>query len=556
MAASLRRACRYPWPPGSHTPAGSLLCHISKSRACVHRFSTSTRPQYTAAETSTSNKNNNNQHVHDEHCGHAHHHHHHTAPHVSHNTPSIYSPSPSSTPLSHNSHSTSHPIPSPASSFPRPLPASSPSFSSSGPVCRSAQVVPEPESFYRRPLPDTLIAFSSPQGRKLFQEALQDKYMEGYFSLAEQFVSQSEPAFCGLATLAMSLNALYIDPNRLWKGPWRWFAEDMFDCCTPIESVKKRGVTFAEFNCLARCNGADVLAFRADESSLQHFRESIKQACSQESTICVASYSRAGLGQTGAGHYSPIGGYHQGLDLALVLDVARFKYAPHWVSVEVLWKAMLEADVDTARPRGFFMLRQNKDSRHNTFCRLASPSLWAKVADHFIRVIPNRLRDAEHRLKSVDQVVQEIVRNLPPEATQVLQAYPDDLQGRLHADHMDALNKFFDEIAQTKMYRLVQDVLARNKPSLVADKFLVMPFANQLYGAQVATILLLACPAQLYSTLPTALRDEMSVVRGLDALPPEVRGEVMQIREQMLQVQKSGCKCEGGPSQTCANNKG
>lgn len=34
--------------------------------------------------------------------------------------------------------------------------------------------------------------------------------------------SQDEPAYCGLASLAMTLNTLNIDPRRTWKGPWRW----------------------------------------------------------------------------------------------------------------------------------------------------------------------------------------------------------------------------------------------------------------------------------------------------------------------------------------------
>ena len=41
--------------------------------------------------------------------------------------------------------------------------------------------------------------------------------------------------------------------------------------------------------------------------------------------VVVVSYSRKQLGQTGDGHYSPIGGYHRASDQVLILDVARFK---------------------------------------------------------------------------------------------------------------------------------------------------------------------------------------------------------------------------------------
>lgn len=46
------------------------------------------------------------------------------------------------------------------------------------------------------------------------------------------------------------------------------------------------------------------------------------------------------MSQTGIGHYSSIGGYHAGKDMVLFLNVARFKYPPHWVPLELLWEAM------------------------------------------------------------------------------------------------------------------------------------------------------------------------------------------------------------------------
>ena len=42
---------------------------------------------------------------------------------------------------------------------------------------------------------------------------------------------QDEPAFCGLTSISMVLNALCIDPRRTWKGAWRYFHEAMLDCC-------------------------------------------------------------------------------------------------------------------------------------------------------------------------------------------------------------------------------------------------------------------------------------------------------------------------------------
>jgi len=50
-------------------------------------------------------------------------------------------------------------------------------------------------------------------GKKIFKESLMAGTMENYFGLAEQYTTQSEPEYCGPASLTMVLNALNIDPN-------------------------------------------------------------------------------------------------------------------------------------------------------------------------------------------------------------------------------------------------------------------------------------------------------------------------------------------------------
>ncbi|KJE97819.1 hypothetical protein CAOG_09137 [Capsaspora owczarzaki ATCC 30864] len=224
-----------------------------------------------------------------------------------------------------------------------------------------ATVEPAPPSFYKRPLPEQLVPFSSAEGRTLFREALAGGYMEGYFPLAEQYTTQSEPSFCGPGTLAMVLNALALDPNRTWKGPWRWYTEELLECCMPLEHMKALGLQFMEFASLGRCHGARVRDFSADSSSLAEFRQHVRavsrgELYHGENQHLVVSFDRQSLGQTGIGHFSPLAGYHEQSDSALVLDVARFKYPPYWVSIEVLWRSMLVHDPTTNKSRGYFLL--------------------------------------------------------------------------------------------------------------------------------------------------------------------------------------------------------
>lgn len=214
-------------------------------------------------------------------------------------------------------------------------------------------------TFYRRPLPAHLLALDSPEGRRLFAEALAGGHLESYFPLVEQFQTQAEPSFCGLTSLVVVLNSLAVDPGRSWKGPWRWFGEEMLDCCVPLDEVRARGLTLDELACLARCNGAQATAHRPTDAGggVDALRAAIvASATDRAAPRVVVSYGRTALEQTGEGHFSPIGGYHPGRDLALLLDVARFKYPPHWVSVAALHEATATIDPATGRNRGWVLL--------------------------------------------------------------------------------------------------------------------------------------------------------------------------------------------------------
>ena len=58
--------------------------------------------------------------------------------------------------------------------------------------------------------------------------------------------------------------------------------------------------------------------------TLDDLRTAVKHACGRSDVVLAASYSRKTLGQTGDGHFSPVGGYDAASDQVLLLDVARF----------------------------------------------------------------------------------------------------------------------------------------------------------------------------------------------------------------------------------------
>ena len=158
----------------------------------------------------------------------------------------------------------------------------------------------------------------------------------------------------------MVLNALEMDPGRTWKGVWRWYSDDMLECCSPLDEIKKKGITFDQFTCLAMCHELAVEPQRYRSDGYQKFLLDLKRTSRESGVHMVVSFDRQTLGQTGVGHFSPIGGYHEASGKVLVLDVARFKYPSYWVESELLWRAMDPIDTDTGLSRGYHMLTKRQ----------------------------------------------------------------------------------------------------------------------------------------------------------------------------------------------------
>jgi glutathione gamma-glutamylcysteinyltransferase len=378
------------------------------------------------------------------------------------------------------------------------------------------------DSFYRRTLPAPCIAFSSPEGRQLFREALADGTMEGYFPLAEQFHTQAEPAFCGLGTLVVVLNALAIDPGRQWRGPWRWFGEELLDCCRPLEVVRKEGLTVPQLVCLARCNGAHVEAVYADEGELAALREQVEIAATRaDEPYLVAAYSRRALGQTGDGHYSPIGGYHRGRDLVLLLDVARFKYPPHWVPLELLWAAMHPADTVTGRSRGYLLLRRGEAS-FAALCTISGDDeSFRAAARALVITLPGQL--ADDRPTSVEEVVAAFVRH----GSEVLAGVVG-----IRAPVGDPAGSE----RQAELWRALHDT-----PLFPIVAARPEDLSRGAWAAELWTLLLLACPAEVFARLPTSQREALAQLRDPGRLPGRVLDEVGHLAAQMTALRERCC---------------
>lgn len=323
---------------------------------------------------------------------------------------------------------------------------------------------------YRRLLPSPpAVDFASSEGKQLFLEAIQNGTMEGFFKLISNFQTQSEPAYCGLASLSMVLNALAIDPGRKWKGPWRWFDESMLDCCEPLEKVKVEGIPFGKVVCLARCSGAKVEAFRANQSTIDDFRKYVMECASSDNCHVISSYHRGAFRQTGTGHFSPIGGYHSGKDMALILDVARFKYPPHWVPLPLLWEAMNTVDEATGQHRGFMMISKLQRAPALLYTLSCKHESWSSTAKFLTEEVP--LLISSDSIKDVKDVLSSILSSLPSNFLEFIkwvaevrrqedgnQSLSEEETGRLALKE-----EILKQVQKTNLYKHVTDMLCSEK---------------------------------------------------------------------------------------------
>ncbi|CAI9107590.1 OLC1v1006977C1 [Oldenlandia corymbosa var. corymbosa] len=323
---------------------------------------------------------------------------------------------------------------------------------------------------YRRILPSPpAIDFASVEGKQLFVEAIQNGTMEGFFKLISYFQTQSEPAYCGLASLSMVLNALAIDPGRKWKGPWRWFDESMLDCCEPLEKVKANGIAFGKVACLARCAGAKVEAFRAHQSSVDDFRKYVIQCSTSDNCHVISSYHRGAFRQTGTGHFSPIGGYHAGRDMALILDVARFKYPPHWVPLPLLWEAMNTIDEATGLHRGFMLISRLHRAPALLYTLSCKHESWVSIAKFLTEEVPVILTSDD--LKGVKDVFASVFASLPSNFSDFIKwvaevRRQEDANENLSEEERGRVavkEEVLKQVQETSLYKHVTDLLCCEK---------------------------------------------------------------------------------------------
>lgn len=215
------------------------------------------------------------------------------------------------------------------------------------------------------PISPNLISLNSTQGEQLL---LTSTAQQDYLPLSAHFVAQKNPAFCGVASMVMVLNALSIPaPEASELGNIRVFTqnnvfnEQMRQVRSPLK-ISFQGMTLEQLAQLLQGRQVQVEVYHASDLTLDGFRAVVVKNLQQSDNFVIVNYLRSSINQQQWGHISPIAAYHQKSDRFLLLDVARDKYPPVWVKVSELWQAMLTRDSESGKTRGLVLVSLGKKS--------------------------------------------------------------------------------------------------------------------------------------------------------------------------------------------------
>jgi glutathione gamma-glutamylcysteinyltransferase len=367
------------------------------------------------------------------------------------------------------------------------------------------------------------VPFASPEGRALFREALAEGNLEGWFALAEQFHTQADPAFCGLGTLVVALNALGVDPGSALEGPLALVQRGAARLLPPARrSCKLAGdhpATTSPASPAATASAPPRAGPPSRRSSTLRAPTARRRrhlgAIGPVLIGLLLTAARWGRPATGTSPRSAA--IHAGRDVALVLDVARFKYPPHWVPVPMLWEAMLPCDPATGRSRGWALLRRRATGSSVLF-HLSRASLpWSEVTRRLQVELPAALAAA--RPDGADELVRAFVLWMRSEAPALMEALPSALDG-LAPEHRAQAEALLDALRATALFAAVDRTLR--------------PSAGDAPTAEALTMMLLSLPEATFEALPTGAREELRALRRVAALPPLLQSEVEVLSEQIM----------------------
>jgi glutathione gamma-glutamylcysteinyltransferase len=220
--------------------------------------------------------------------------------------------------------------------------------------------------------------------------------------------------------------------------------------------------------------------------------------------------------------------------MALILDVARFKYPSYWVPIQRLFESLQPIDAETGQPRGYSILRKHKVGS-NTPSSLFRLNLQKGKWEDFVKKVKQYAQEIGEI--PVEKFLEELARkiNFCPVLTREFEVdapvpekeiTPDSPKKNLSVEYYIATEELVDALATySRLYQTFK--------------------TDKEEGAQWTVFFLaLARLRPFSSVLPFNLKDELDKLADEDCRNPTISREVSFIRTQILSLQ------------TCCNEEG
>lgn len=150
--------------------------------------------------------------------------------------------------------------------------------------------------------------------------------------------------------------------------------------------------------------------------------------------------------------------------MALILDVARFKYPPHWVPLTLLWDAMNTTDEATGLLRGFMLVSRRSSAPSLLYTVSCGDGSWKSMAKYCVEDVPNLLKD--EGLDNVTTLLSRLVESLPANAGDLIKCVievrrKEEGGSSLSNEEKERLalkEKVLQQIRDTDLFRIVHEL--------------------------------------------------------------------------------------------------
>ena len=221
-----------------------------------------------------------------------------------------------------------------------------------------------------------VVDWTSPEGISRLETS---QYKKDFFRLANQFESQHNKVYCGVASATIVLNALRVhknstdiplDDSLIDEGDLEFFPDE--DGFTPFyarytqntvveKSPKHRlavmgkpaydgadpeyGYHLDELEDLLQAHDLRTRTVHVEsEDNMPQMKLELIRALETPHQYVIINYAREVVGQKPGGHISPLGAYHKDSDSFLIMDVTPTKANWIWVTSRQLFNAMATKD--------------------------------------------------------------------------------------------------------------------------------------------------------------------------------------------------------------------